>query len=207
MNSARKTPGTATAASRDRTGKSQLSRDNWLDAAAGEVAAGGFGQLRVLTLAKKLGVTRGSFYWHFKDHEDLVVSFLDRWRDRRLHELQYWKPKGGDVETELREILELLLTDASRNIRRLQVELAVRDFARRDDYAAELVAQVDAARIAQNCSLFERLSSDPERIRDLSLLLYVATIGSQVVLTGKPGDADSIRRIEDLMARVVLGEH
>lgn len=205
MTKSRKTPANTSKSDRAGAGKAQLSRDNWLDAAAGEVAAGGFGQLRVLTLAKKLGVTRGSFYWHFRDHEDLVVSFLDRWRDRRLHELQYWKPKGGDVETELREILELLLTDASRNIRRLQVELAVRDFARRDDYAAGLVAEVDAARIAQNCSLFERLSSDPGRIRDLSLLLYVATIGSQVVLTGKPGDAESIRRIEDLMARVVLG--
>ncbi len=205
MTKSRKTPANTSKSDRAGAGKAQLSRDNWLDAAAGEVAAGGFGQLRVLTLAKKLGVTRGSFYWHFRDHEDLVVSFLDRWRDRRLHELQYWKPKGGDVETELREILELLLTDASRNIRRLQVELAVRDFARRDDYAAGLVAEVDAARIAQNCSLFERLSSDPERIRDLSLLLYVATIGSQVVLTGKPGVAESIRRIVDLMARVVLG--
>ncbi|MBW7471618.1 TetR/AcrR family transcriptional regulator [Marinobacter sp. M216] len=186
--------------------KSQLTRDNWLDAAAGEIAAGGFSQLRVLTLAKKLGVTRGSFYWHFRDHEDLVLSFLDRWRDRRLHELQYWKPKGGDVETELRQILELLLTDASRNIRRLQVELAVRDFARRNEYAAELVTQVDAARINQNCTLFGRMSSDPQHVRDLSLLLYVATIGSQVVLTGKKGDEATIRRIEDLMARVVLGQ-
>ncbi|WP_166256611.1 TetR/AcrR family transcriptional regulator [Marinobacter salicampi] len=192
--------------SRTVSDKPQLTRDDWLDAAAGEVAAGGFGQLRVLTLAKKLGVTRGSFYWHFKDHEDLVVSFLNRWRDRRLHELQYWKPRGGEVEAELRQILELLLTDASRNIRRLQVELAVRDYARRNDYAAELVTEVDAARINQNCTLFERLTKDPERVRDLSLLLYVATIGSQVVLTGKKGDEEAIRRIEDLMARVVLGQ-
>lgn len=186
--------------------KTRLTRDDWLDAAAGEVAAGGFGQLRVMTLAKKLGVTRGSFYWHFRDHEDLVVSFLNRWRDRRLHELQYWKPRGGDVETELRQILELLLTDASRNIRRLQVELAVRDYARRNDYAAELVTEVDAARIRQNCTLFEHLSRDPRRIEELSLLLYVATIGSQVVFTGKKGDQATIRRIEDLMARVVLGQ-
>lgn len=186
--------------------KAQLTRDDWLDAAAGEVAAGGFSQLRVLTLSKKLGVTRGSFYWHFKDHEDLVVSFLDRWRDRRFHELQYWKPHGDDVETELRRILELLLTDASRNIRRLQVELAVRDYARRNDYAADLVTEVDTARINQNCTLFQRLSSDSQRVKDLSLLLYVATIGSQVVLTGKKGDEATIRRIEDLMARVVLGQ-
>jgi AcrR family transcriptional regulator len=186
--------------------KVQLTWDDWLDAAAGEVAAGGFGNLRVLTLSKKLGVTRGSFYWHFKDHEELVMSFLNRWRDRRIHELQYWKPKGGDVETELRQILELLLTDASRNIRRLQVELAVRDFARRNDFAADLVNEVDEARIDQNCELYQRLSQDPQRIRDLSLLMYVATIGSQVVLTGKKGDAETIRRIEDLMARVALGQ-
>ncbi|MDX1801300.1 MAG: TetR/AcrR family transcriptional regulator, partial [Marinobacter sp.] len=64
----------------------------------------------------------------------------------------------------------------------------------------------DEARINQNCTLFARLSSDPQRVRDLSLLLYVATIGSQVVLTGKKGDEDAIGRIEDLMARVVLDQ-
>lgn len=190
--------------------RTSLTRDHWLDAAAGEVASGGFPQLRVMTLAKKLSVTRGSFYWHFKDHQDLVVSFLDRWRDRRLHELQYWKPAEGDgapdVQTELRRILELLLSDASRNVRRLQVELAVRDFARRDDYAAELVAEVDAARLNQNCQLFARISDDPQRVRDLALLLYVSTIGSQVVMTGRKGDKEAIGRIEDLLARVVLGQ-
>lgn len=185
--------------------KAQLTRDNWLDAAAGEIAAGGFGHLRVLTLSKKLGVTRGSFYWHFRDHEDLVVSFLDRWRDRRLHELQYWTPKGENTAQELRQILELLLTDAARNVRRLQVELAVRDFARRDAYAAKIVAEVDEARISQNCILFQHISKDPQRTRDLSLLLYVATIGSQVVLTGRSDDDNAIGRIEDLMARVVMG--
>lgn len=185
--------------------KAQLTRDNWLDAAAGEIAAGGFGHLRVLTLSKKLGVTRGSFYWHFRDHEDLVVSFLDRWRDRRLHELQYWTPKGENTAEELRQILELLLTDAARNVRRLQVELAVRDFARRDAYAAKIVAEVDEARISQNCILFQHISKDPQRTRDLSLLLYVATIGSQVVLTGRSDDDNAIGRIEDLMARVVMG--
>lgn len=186
--------------------KNQLTRDDWLDGAAGEIAAGGFGQLRVMTLAKKLGVTRGSFYWHFRDHEDLVVSFLNRWRDRRLNELQYWKPQGGDVDDELRKTLDFLLTEAARSVRRLRVELAVRDFARRDDYAADLVAEVDAARIDQNCELLGRLSRDPQRVRDLSLLLYVATIGSQVVLTGKKGDEDNIRRIEDLVARAIMGQ-
>lgn len=187
-------------------GKPQLTRDDWLDAAAGEVASGGFGNLRVLTLAKKIGVTRGSFYWHFRDHEDLVTRFLDRWRDRRFVELDYMKPKGDDPEQELHQILQLLLTDASRNVRRLQVELAVRDFARRNEYAAKLVAEVDRARVEQNKLLFRNLGAEEERVEDLATLMYVATVGSQVVLTGRQGNEDAIRRIEQLVARVALGQ-
>ncbi|WP_092011627.1 TetR/AcrR family transcriptional regulator [Marinobacter daqiaonensis] len=187
-------------------GKSQLTRDDWLDAAAGEVAAGGFGNLRVLTLAKKLGVTRGSFYWHFRDHEDLVNSFLDRWRDRRFVELDYMRPKGENPEEELHQLLQLLLTDASRNVRRLQVELAVRDFARRNDYAARLVEEVDEARVEQNKLLFRNLGSVEDQVEELATLMYVATIGSQVVLSGRQGNTDIIRRIEHLVARVALGQ-
>ena len=97
---------------------------SWYSSGTVDTRASGKADLKkcsLLPLAKKLGVTRGCFYWHVRDHEDLVFSFLDRWRDRRLHDLQYGGPKGGDFETELRQILELLLTDASRNIRRLQV--------------------------------------------------------------------------------------
>ena len=90
--------------------KEQLSRDDWLDAAASAIAEGGFDNLRVLLLAKKLGVTRGSFYWHFKDHQDLVVSFLQRWRERRLAELANLRPIGNDVEEETRRIMQLLLS-------------------------------------------------------------------------------------------------
>lgn len=191
--------------SRSDNRKPQLTRDDWLDAAAGEVAAGGFGNLRVLTLAGKLGVTRGSFYWHFRNHEDLVTSFLDRWRDRRFVELDYMKPKGENPEQELHQILQLLLTDASRNVRRLQVELAVRSFARRNAYAARLVEEVDRARVAQNRLLFENLGQNDERIDDLATLMYVATIGSQVVLSGGEGNEEVIRRIEQLVTSLALG--
>lgn len=186
--------------------KPQLTRDDWLDAAAGEVAAGGFGSLRVLTLAKKLGVSRGSFYWHFRDHQDLVTSFLDRWRDRRFVELDYMRPQGENAAEELHQILQLLLTDASRNVRRLQVELAVRDFARRNAYAAGLVEEVDAARVEQNKLLFRNLGASEEQVEDLATLMYVATVGSQIVLSGRRGGEEAINRIERLVARVMLGQ-
>ncbi|WP_328188230.1 TetR/AcrR family transcriptional regulator [Marinobacter sp. OP 3.4] len=192
--------------SRAATNKAQLTRDDWLDAAAGEVAAGGFSNLRVLTLAKRLGVTRGSFYWHFRDHEDLVVSFLDRWRDRRFVELDYMRPKGENPEEELHQILQILLTDAARNIRRLQVELAVRDFARRNEHAARIVDEVDRARVEQNKLLFRHLGVAGDQVEDLARLMYMATVGSQVVQAGRKGNEAAVERIEQLVARLALGQ-
>ncbi|RFA29194.1 TetR family transcriptional regulator [Alkalilimnicola ehrlichii] len=187
-------------ASRD---KAQLTRDDWLDAAAGAIVEGGFDNVRVLVLARKLGVTRGSFYWHFRDHQDLIVSFLKRWRDRRFQEFKYWKLSEDDPVKELRKKLHTLLSETAKNARRLRIELAVRDFARRDAYAAEVVAEVDQARIAENVVLLEQLPTDPRVSRDLALILYAITIGAQVVLTGPTGDEPTIQRVEGLIADTV----
>lgn len=186
--------------------KEQLSRDAWLDAAAAAVAEGGFENVRVLTLAKRLGVTRGSFYWHFEDHAELIVSFLDRWRARRLGELVYLRPSGDEIGAELRRIFHLVLSEPARNARRLRVELAVRDFARRDAYAAKIVAEVDRARIDQTTALLQNVTADKQQARDLALLLYVATIGGRVVLTGSREGEAAIARMEDLIVDIVTAK-
>lgn len=184
----------------------QLSRDAWLDAAGTAVAEGGFDDVRVLTLAKQLGVTRGSFYWHFESHAELVVSFLDRWRDRRLSEIAFLEANPGDSETELHRIFRLVLSEPERNTRQMRVELAVRDFARRDPYAARIVAEVDRTRIAYCASLLERIVTDRQRAQDLALLLYVATIGGRVVLSSARDGEAVIARIDSLIADVLTGK-
>lgn len=187
--------------------KEQLSRDDWLDAAASAIAEGGFDNLRVLLLAKKLGVTRGSFYWHFKDHQDLVVSFLQRWRERRLAELANLRPIGNDVEEETRRIMQLLLSDSERHLWRMRIELAVRDLARRDKLAAQIVAEVDKARLERNIQLLTRIVDDPAGAADMALLLYVATVGAQLITSGSMDDADTASRIERLIVNLVLEWH
>ena len=180
-----------------------LSRDAWLDAAGAAIAEGGFDDVRVLTLAKRLGVTRGSFYWHFSDHAELIVSFLDRWRDRRLSELVYLSESGDDKGTELRRIFGLVLTEPAWNTRQMRVELAVRDFARRDAHAARIVAEVDRARIEHCAALLRKTMTNQEQAYDLALLLYVATIGGRVVLTGfREGEA-AITRMDHLIAEIL----
>lgn len=184
----------------------KLTRDAWLDAAGAAIAEGGFDDVRVLTLAKRLGVTRGSFYWHFNDHAELIVSFLDRWRDRRLSELVYLSESGDDKVTELRRIFTLVLSEPAWNTRQMRVELAVRDFARRDAYAAKIVAEVDRARIDHCTALLESVMTDKEQAHDLALLLYVATIGGRVVLTGFREGVAAINRIDHLIAEILTSK-
>ncbi len=187
--------------------KEQLSRDAWLDAAASAIEEGGFDNVRVLNLAKTLGVTRGSFYWHFRDHQDLLVSFLERWRERRLADLTAWLPSDTDVESETRRILHRLLSEGTHNVRRMRIELAVRDFARKDALAARIVAEIDQARIAQNQRILEQIADDPRGADDLSLLLYVATMGAQLVMTGPAEKSPAMQRIETMLGNLVLDWH
>ena len=53
------------------------SKKSWLDAALQALASGGIDQVRIESLAKKLGVTKGSFYWHFKDREQFLDELLN----------------------------------------------------------------------------------------------------------------------------------
>ena len=162
--------------------------------------------MRVLALAKRLGVTRGSFYWHFEEHSELIVSFLDRWRDRRLAEIAYLQASRDDSETELHRIFRLVLSQPARNTRQMRVELAVRDFARRDAYAAKIAAEVDRTRIQYCASLLETVMTDKQRARDLALLLYVATVGGRVVLTNFYEGEAAINRIDNLIAEVLAAK-
>ena len=185
-------------------GREQLSRDDWLDAAAELVVEGGFDAVRILTLARRLGVSRGSFYWHFRDHQDLIGSFLRRWQERRMAELELLTPGDADAQTETRRILRLLLGESGRSVRRMRVELAVRDMARRDEQAARVVAAVDEARIRHNQTLLLRRAENGEGADDLALLLYVATMGAQLVMTGPTRDEQTLERLERLIANLAI---
>ena len=62
-----------------RASSESLSRAQWIEAAWELLGEGSVDRVRVEPLAKKLGVTKGSFYWHFKDRQELVDALLDRW--------------------------------------------------------------------------------------------------------------------------------
>jgi AcrR family transcriptional regulator len=166
-----------------------LDRGVWLEAAAEAIAEGGFGEARILTLAKRLGVTRGSFYWHFRDHDDFIRALLERWRNEQLQAMAAWRPGKENAENDLRHAIHLLLTDMARDARALRIELAVQDFARRNALAAATTVEVNRARMKQGLALFEALTADADRARSLTLLLYACITGARLMLAASPRDA------------------
>ena len=56
-----------------------LTREDWISGAWDMLGEAGLEGVRVEPLAKNLGVTKGSFYWHFKDRQELLDALLDRW--------------------------------------------------------------------------------------------------------------------------------
>jgi len=188
--------------------KEQLSRDAWLDAAGDAIADGGFDNVRILLIADKLGVTRGSFYWHFEDHLEFVKSFLERWRDRRMALLAYWQPPENDAEEELRRIFHLLVGEgeSARSLRRIRIELAIRDYARRDELARKVVEDVDNARLHQAERLCEVFTKDASKARPLALMLYATTVGAQLMLGGPAGDDSAVAMVENQLFEFIMSQ-
>lgn len=163
---------------------SRLTRDDWLDAAFHAVVERGFDNVRVLALADTLGVTRGSFYWHFADHAALVAALLARWRERELAANQAMAAQSGpDPRADLELLLASALAHAGTDLENMRFELALRGLGRRDPAVAEMLADVDNRRMALFAEKFQRLTGDAKKAGELAALFYLAVVGSYQALS------------------------
>ena len=175
---------TAAPKPRRRTDSPRLTRDDWLDAAFSAVVDGGFDKVRVLVIADTLGVTRGSFYWHFTDHADLISALLARWReneiasDRRLHD-----ESTPDPQADLERLLDAALAHAGADLENMRFELALRGLGRREPAVAQMLTEVDQARMALFEHKFERFTGNAKTAAELATLFYLAIVGSYQALS------------------------
>lgn len=129
-------------------------RTDWIDAALDALAAGGIAAVRVEAIARSIGVTKGSFYWHFADRPALVVAMRETWRDRVLDELRAVEPTGP-ARAQLERMLVAVASSAWRDH-----ELGLRHHARFDEATRAEVARVDAERTTRLATLFGYLGFD-----------------------------------------------
>ena len=158
------------------TPRAQLDRNDWIEAAIDVVAEDGIGGLRVEVLAKTCGVTKGSFYWHFKDRQDLLSAILERWKEGRIRDIEKTTAVlPGKEQEQLHYAIEVY--GASRNRKGMLIELAVRDWARHDAEAAAVVEGVDLYRLDCTRRLFVAAGMSEAEAKSRSLLLYACVFG------------------------------
>jgi len=148
-------------------------RSEWIEAGLQALAAGGPGAVRVEALAQARGVTKGGFYGHFADREALLAEMLDTWERRAADEvLEQAERKGGDVRRRLRRAGALTFSAEL-----LPIDLAIRDWSRRDPAVARRLRRVDNRRMAYLRELFTGICRDEDEVEARSMLAFTLAIG------------------------------
>lgn len=155
-----------------RSKDAKLTPQDWLRGAADLLVDKSIDGVRVDALARQLGVTRGSFYWHFADREDLLQRLLQSWKQVQTEQvIAAHGARSGDARTVIRELTELPFHGVSAQ-RGGAVELAIRAWARRDDMARAVVDEVDALRLRYIQSTFRELGFAEPQSRHRAFVLY-----------------------------------
>jgi AcrR family transcriptional regulator len=154
----------------------QLDSKKWVTTGIDLLAKEGIAGLRIESLAKRCGVTKGSFYWHFKDRQALLDAILEQWKQGRIRDIEKSTALvPGKEHEQLQFAFEIY--GSNRNRKGMAIELAVRDWARHDSRAAAVVESVDLYRLECTCKLFVSAGMNAADAKSRSLLLYACVFG------------------------------
>lgn len=152
----------------------RLTPDAWLLAGFRALAEQGPVALKAEPLARLIGTTKGSFYWHFADVPAFHTAMLEKWRDAAIDAIDATLSQSDVPTQNLRQLAETITTGADKAIGDKTVEPALRAWARSDAAVADMLARIDALRIAHlNKILVEIGIINPQMAR----LIYGAAIG------------------------------
>lgn len=151
----------------------RLSAQDWAQAALAAIAEGGLTAVAVEPLAAKLGVTKGSFYAHYRNRDELVTAALDEWV--RGHGREALAPYAAIADP--MERLRSVLTAAARasESQRPSVQLSL--LGESDERAGEALRQVNQTRIDLLTRTYHELGLTPRQARNRARIAYAAMLG------------------------------
>ena len=157
----------------------QLSAQDWLDHGLKALATRGFSALKAEPLAREMGVSRGSFYWHFADIGAFHAAILKQWREVAAEAIiANVEAAAGDDEP-LAVLLRRVFSE------RLALERAVRSWAATSDGEARYaVMAIDRRRLDYVESLIRARGVGPDIAQTRAQILYWAFLG--YALSDKP---------------------
>lgn len=154
--------------------KEKLSKDTWLAAGFLSLADSGPTSVQINLLSQKLGATKGSFYWHFKDISEYKSAMLELWRTKVASDVI----DNINAQQTLEQQLDALFADATRPAPEeyggKKIEPAMRAWALSDQDVGKALADLDTLRLLFLKSLLDGWGLDG---KVLSELIYGAYIG------------------------------
>ena len=155
---------------------------DWIKAAFRALTAGGPQAVRAEKLARDLGVTKGSFYWHFDDLPALQSAMLVHWQSVATDDVI---ATAETAETSLEDLLAGLLAEAVAGMAADYggplAEAGIREWARSHAGAAQAVAQVDQRRLSFLQAQFENRGFAPDHAARRAGLFYATLLGVEIL--------------------------
>ncbi len=154
----------------------RVSKNTWLDAARDTLIANGIDRVKIDLLARKLKVTRGSFYWHFKNRADLLSALIEDWKETNTKPmLEAIELSGRRGNKEDFKYFSDLLTEEKHYFPKF--DSAMRDWARHDKKVANLVKEMDNMRIAALTEMFLQYGFEPNAAHIRARITYYHQVG------------------------------
>lgn len=169
----------------------KLTRDDWLQHGMKTLADEGFATLKADVLAKSLGVSRGSFYWHFRDLQEFHQALLDDWHKRATQQVIDWIEQTASGPERLSLLLRRAWTTSNRT------ERAIRAWATHNPEIASRLDAVDKQRIDYIAGLLKAAGLKPRQARARAMFTVSAYLGHMILGDGTfgslgPKDLDEI---------------
>ncbi|MGB3324283.1 MAG: TetR/AcrR family transcriptional regulator [Mycolicibacterium fortuitum] len=159
-------------------------REKWIEAGLTMLATHGVDAVRIDVLAKSLGVTRGGFYGYFADRGALLTEMLSTWERECVDDvIRHVQDGQENVLDQVR--LAGQLTFATDRL--LAIDLAIRDWARRDEDVAERLRRVDNRRMQLLREAISTFCPDPDEVEARCLLAFCTAIGRHLLAADHPG--------------------
>jgi len=158
--------------------KQRLSPTDWIQAAYRALTTGGPQAIRAESIARALNVSKGSFYWHFKDVPALKQAMLDHWQQVATQDVIDLVESGAtDAKARLHLLVRVSTALPDDDYGGGLAEAAIRDWARYDPAAAKAVKQIDSQRLKFVESQFSAFGFNQQQSTQRATILYAALIG------------------------------
>jgi AcrR family transcriptional regulator len=158
----------------------KLGRQDWIKTGLSVLAKSGVDAVRVEPLAKRMNVTKGSFYWHFKDRNDLLEALVAEWVEIDTNSIiEQVNRLNADPKTKLLRLFELAIADdgPTPELANGSIEIAIRAWATNEPKIASVLAQVDRQRLDYTQNLFLAIGFSEAEALVRARLAYYSLVG------------------------------